>query len=139
MVQERYAALKEDTESLIKRYGLHRSRRRCSFVHYRSKKRLWLVQAYDNLLSINVPEALAKVIGIRNLTTSIIRFVTLFAGTFNQLEEPRSNQRIRDQFQQFRDLVCKIKDENVRNSALQTLDTMEHDVISMRIKGKRKT
>ena len=139
MVQERYAALKEETETLIKRYGLHRSGRRCSFVHYRSKKRLWLVQAYDNLLSISVPEALAKVIEIRNLTTSIIRFVTLFAGTFNQLEEQRSNQRIRNQFQQFRDLVCKIKDEDVRNSALQTLDTMEHDVISMRIKGKRKT
>lgn len=137
-VQERYSALKEETKSLIKRYGLQRSRRRCSFVHYRSKKQLWLVQTYDNLLSISALEALAKVIEIRNLTTSIIRFVTLFAGAFNQLEEQRSDQRIRDQFQQFRDLMGKIKDNDARNSALQTLDTMEHDVIILRNKARYK-
>lgn len=118
IVQVRYSALKEESKSLIKKYGLHWSGRRCSFVHYRSKKRLWLVQTYDNLLSIKVPDFLMKVIGLRNLTTDIIRFITLFAGALNQLERQRSDMRIKAQFQQFRDIVNKIKDESMRDSTL---------------------
>lgn len=116
MVQKRYSALKEESESLIKKYGLHWSRRRCSFVHYRSKKDLWIVQTYDNLLSISVPDALMKVIGLRNLTTDIISFVTLFIGALSQREEQRSYQRIRDQFQKYIDLLGCIKDANTRDS-----------------------
>ncbi len=136
-VKERYAALKEETQSLIKKYNLHWSGRRCSYVHYRTKKRLWLVQAYDNMLSINIPEALIKVIVLRNLTTDIIRFITLFAEAFNQLEQQRSDQRIQAQFKQFKDLLNKIKDESLRNSAIQTLDSMQNELTSLRVKPRR--
>lgn len=61
-----------------------------------------------------------KVIGLRNLTTDIIRFVTRFVGALSQLEEQRSNQHIQDQFQKFRDLLVNIKDTDTRTSALQT-------------------
>lgn len=138
MVQLRYSALKEESESLIKEYGLHWSGRRCSFVHYRSKKHLWLVQTYDNLLSISVPDYLLKVIGLRNLTTDIIRFITLFAGALNQLEQQRSDLRFKAQFQQFKDMVNKIKNESMRNSALQALDSLEDSVINLRSKTHQK-
>lgn len=138
-VQERYATLKEETESMIKKYNLHWSGRRCSYVHYRTKKRLWLVKAYDNMLSINVPESLMKIIEIRNLTTDIVRFVTLFAEAFNQLEQQHSDQRIQAQFQQFKDLVSKIKDDSIRSSALQTLDTMEKNLKDLRFKTRHKS
>lgn len=138
MVQERYAALKEETESLIKKYNLHHSERRCSFVHYRTKKQLWLAQAYDNLLSISVPEALVKVIEIRNLTTSIIRFMTIFTGACCQLETQQFNQRIRNQFQRIRDYISKIKDADVRNSSLQTLDSMQNEMSDLRAKDSYK-
>lgn len=134
MVQHRYSALKEESESLIKEYGLHWSGRRCSFVHYRSKKHLWLVQTYDNLLSINVPDYLLKVIGLRNLTTDIIRFITLFAGALNQLEQQQSDIRFEAQFQKFKDTVNKIKDESMRNSALQALDSLEDSIINIQSK-----
>ena len=138
MVQECYSALKEESESLIKKYGFHWSGRRCSFVHYRSKKHLWLVQTYDNLLSISVPDALLKVIGLRNLTTDIIRFATLFVGALHQLEEQRSDQRMRDQFQKFRDLLGNIKDTNTRNSALQSLESMQKELFNLRAKTRHK-
>ena len=137
-VQHRYSALKEESESLIKKYGLHWSGRRCSFVHYRSKKHLWLVQTYDNLHSINVPDYLLKVIGLRNLTTDIIRFITLFAGALNQLEQQQSDFRFKAQFQKFKDMVNKIKDESMRNSALQALDSLEDSIINIRSKTPQK-
>ena len=138
MVQVRYSALKEASESLIKEYGLHWSGRRCSFVHYRSKKHRWLVQTYDNLLSISVPDYLLKVIGLRNLTTDIIRFIALFTVALNQLEQQRSDMRVKAQFQQFKDMVNKIKDESMRNSALQALDSLEDSVINLRSKTHQK-
>lgn len=137
-VQNQYSALKEKSESLIKEYGLHWSGRRCSFVHYRSKKHLWLVQTYDNLLSIKVPDYLLKVIGLRNLTTDIIRFITLFAGALNHLEQQRSDMLIKAQFQQFKDMVNKIKDESMRNSALKALDSFEDSIINIRSKTHQK-
>ena len=137
-VQHRYSELKEESESLIKEYGLHWSGRRCSFVHYRSKKHLWLVQTYDNLLSINVPDYLLKVIGLRNLTTDIIRVITLFAGALNQLEQQQSDIRFKAQFQKFKDMVNKIKDDSMRNSALQALDSLEDSIINIRSKTQQK-
>lgn len=137
-VQNRYTALKEETESLIKEYGFHRSGHRCSFVHYRSKKHLWLEQTYDNLLSINVPDYLLKVIVLRNLTTNIIRFITLFAGALNQLEQQRSDIRIKAQFQQFKDMVNKIKDDSSRKSALQALESLEDRIINIRSTTQQK-
>lgn len=137
-VQNQYSVLKEKSESLIKEYGLHWSGRRCSFVHYRSKKHLWLVQTYDNLFSIKVPDYLLKVIGLSNLTTDIIRFITLFAGALNHLEQQRSEMRIKAQFQQFKDMVNKIKDESMRNSALQALDSFEDSIINIRSKTHQK-
>lgn len=75
-----------------------------------------------------------KVIGLRNLTTDIIRFVTQFVGALSQLEEQRSNQHIRDQFQKFRDLLVNIKDTDTRTSALQTLESMQNELINLRAK-----
>ncbi len=75
-----------------------------------------------------------KVIGLRNLTTDIIRFVTQFVGALSQLEEQRSNQHIQDQFQKFRDLLVNIKDTDTRTSALQTLESMQNEPINLRAK-----
>lgn len=97
-----------------------------------------VVQTYDNLLSISVPDYLLKVIGLRNLTTDIIRFITLFAGALNQLEQQRSDLRFKAQFQQFKDMVTKIKNESMRNSALQALDSLEDSVINLRSKTHQK-
>lgn len=96
------------------------------------------MQTYDNLLSINVPDYLLKVIGLRNLTTDIIRFITLFAGTLNQLEQQQSDIRFKAQFQKFKDMVNKIKDESMRNSALQALDSLEDIIINIRSKTQQK-
>ena len=138
MIQEQYALLKEETESLIQKYDADQTERRCSFVHYRTKKKIWVEQTYDNLLSINVPDSLLKVIELRNLTTKIVRFVTLLTGALSELEERRSLQSRLAKFQQLRDLVGNIKDETARGSALRTIESIQNKIEEMLGKARRK-
>lgn len=126
-----FVILKKETNALVKQYGLDRVDRRDSFIHYRSSRKVWLAQLYNNLTVISVPVTLYKIIELRKLSTRIVQFINLFSDSISALQDMHFKEQVNQMFLPLRSIVEKTNDENAKNKGLCYLNELQNKLLNL--------
>jgi len=127
-----YAALKEGAATIVKRFGFNNAVRRNAFIHYRWKKKVWLIQTYDNITAISVPDALIKIIELKKLITEIVLFVNSFACALNKNQDRKFKEDIAQKFQSMRDIVNQCTNEEDKELGQKMMDDLQSKFLNSR-------
>ena len=123
--------LRKESYALVKQYGLDRVDRRDSFIHYRSSRKVWLAQLYNNLTVISVPVTLYKIIELRKLSTRIVQFINLFSDSISALQDMHFKEQVNQMFLPLRSIVEKTNDENAKNKGLCYLNELQNKLLNL--------
>lgn len=130
-LKEQYKSLKKDTDTIVIKYGFNQMNRRNSFVHYRSKKTIWLVRTYGELMTISIPDALCKVIELKKLSTKILYFINSFSSSFAILQEIKFKENVNQMFQPLRLVVEKCPNKESKEIVLKMLEDFQKNIVNL--------
>lgn len=136
-LKDQFIILKKDTYLLVKKYGFDKANQRNSFIHYRSGEKVWLMQSYNNLVSISIPNALYKIIELRKLSTRIVQFISLFSDSFGSLQEIKFKENVNQMFKPLRLVIDKSQNEETKGKAQKMLDDFQNKILNMRFATKK--
>ena len=134
-IRKTYDRLKSNAHSIIRQYEFNNPERRNAFVHFRWYKKVYLLPAYTQLTTINVPSALYKIIELRKLTTEVVNFINSFSKEYSAINDRKFRDAIKAKFNPLREIAEGCGNEESRSLGLKMIDDFQEKLLNLTLLG----